>query len=83
MFCYDHDIKVGNGVRWSKNRKKTWVLLKGGKKQKRITVTEAISIGFQLDGEPELLYEQWENMETISDFEAGEAANTPVRAAVS
>jgi hypothetical protein len=55
IFCYDHDRKVGNGVRWSANRKKVWLLTDNGRKQKRITIPEAVSIGYMCDGEPELL----------------------------
>ena len=74
LFCYDHDIKVGNGVRWSKNRKKTWLLKNGGKTAKRIPIEEAISIGFQLNGEPELLYELWEDLPADVEFATDDTA---------
>mmetsp|Transcript_10544 Transcript_10544/g.15509 ORF Transcript_10544/g.15509 Transcript_10544/m.15509 type:complete len:315 (+) Transcript_10544:113-1057(+) len=40
---YENDLRVGEGVRWSENRKRAWRLL-GGKVQNRITLQAATEI---------------------------------------
>lgn len=63
---YENDLLVGPGVRWSADRKKTWLLQVNqknssptsssptycsspGKKKKRITIAEAVSIGYNCE----------------------------------
>ena len=58
IFKFDNDIIVGNGVRWSANRDKTWLLANAHGKQwsqkmhkKRIPIAEAVSIGYECEVE--------------------------------
>ena len=53
---YDQDRLVGQAVRWSKDRTKTWLLKVSSdqvscKKQKRIPIAEAVSIGYGCEEE--------------------------------
>jgi hypothetical protein len=50
IFRYEQDCKVGAGVRWSANRKKVWILRPSeSKNPKRISIAEAVSIGYDCD----------------------------------
>jgi hypothetical protein len=43
IYRYHNDARVGNGVRWSANRKKVW-LINDGKAIKRISLSEGVAI---------------------------------------
>jgi len=47
IFRYDADSRVGEGVRWSKDRKKTWKLKENGKVKGRISIDEAVAVAEQ------------------------------------
>jgi hypothetical protein len=56
---FGNDRPEGQGVRWSADRSKAWLLTKNGRcKKKRISTAQAVSIGYQCEagerGEPEL-----------------------------
>jgi len=63
IFLYEKDVRVGNGVRWSKDRTQTWKIWYDAPKKartgqfrvateaktKRITIADAVGLGYDID----------------------------------
>mmetsp|Transcript_23521 Transcript_23521/g.44732 ORF Transcript_23521/g.44732 Transcript_23521/m.44732 type:complete len:421 (-) Transcript_23521:164-1426(-) len=52
LYRYEDDRRVGAGVRWSADRTKAWRLdlVRGSVRAKKITVAEAVSLVYQIEG---------------------------------
>lgn len=52
LYRYEDDRRVGAGVRWSADRTKAWRLdlVRGTVRAKKITVAEAVSLVYQIEG---------------------------------
>jgi len=49
IFWYDHDQRVGTGIRWSVDRKKAWKLDRQGHIKKKVSIAEAVSAVYEME----------------------------------
>ena len=84
LYRYEDDRRVGAGVRWSADRTKAWRLdmnRAGTVRTKKITVAEAVSLVYQIDGaspegQGDGLAEEFGAMLTLEDTMDTEAAHS-------